>query len=70
MKNFRIKITKACQSFWGCFIYGILIFIIFLMINLTDTPLHALTWRDWLGSIVGAGILSAGMFTISKLNLK
>ncbi|WP_141523623.1 hypothetical protein [Bacillus toyonensis] len=31
---------------------------------------NALGWRDWLGSVVGAAIISAGLFTLQKLNLK
>lgn len=34
------------------------------------TPLSTLNWRDWLGSAVGAAILSIGMFTLNKLDLK
>ncbi|EEM80535.1 hypothetical protein bthur0011_54800 [Bacillus thuringiensis serovar huazhongensis BGSC 4BD1] len=45
-------------------------FVIFLIMDLKDTPLSTLSWRDWLGSAVGAAILSVGMFTLNKLNLK
>nr|WP_242201169.1 hypothetical protein [Bacillus cereus group sp. BfR-BA-01492] len=45
-------------------------FAIFLIMDLTDTPLNTLGWRDWLGSVVGAAIVAVGMFTLSKLDLK
>ncbi|MED3126684.1 hypothetical protein [Bacillus wiedmannii] len=70
MKKFRKKIIKSLQTFWGCLTFGVLIFATFLIIDLTDTPLKTLSWRDWLGSAVGAAILSVGMFTLSKLDLK
>lgn len=69
MKNFRKKIQKYFQTFWGCLAFAILIFIINVIIDLKDTSLSALGWRNWLGSAVGASILSIGMFTVSKLNL-
>lgn len=58
------------QTFWGCLAFGILMFAIFLIMDLTDTPLNTLGWRDWLGSAVGAAILTVEMFTLSKLDLK
>lgn len=56
MNNFGKKIIKSLQTFWGSLAFGILIFAIFLIMNLTDTPLNTLSWRDWLGSAVGAAI--------------
>ena len=38
--------------------------------DLTDTPLNTLSLRDWIGSAVGAAIISVGIFTLSKLDLK
>ncbi|PED84319.1 hypothetical protein CON65_02470 [Bacillus pseudomycoides] len=70
MKNFRKKMQEYFQTFWGCLAFGALMFVIFLITDLTDTPLNTLGWRDWLGSAVGAAILSAGMFTFSRLDLK
>ncbi|MBK5345862.1 hypothetical protein JFU03_21975 [Bacillus sp. TH44] len=70
MINFRKKMIKSLQTFWGCLAFGVLTFAIFLIIGLTDTPFNTLGWRDWLGSVVGAAIISAGMFTLKKLNLK
>lgn len=59
---------KTLQTFWGCLAFGVLMFAIFLIIDLADTPLNTLSWRDWLGSAVGAAIVSVGMFTLSKLD--
>ncbi|ALQ68221.1 hypothetical protein [Bacillus thuringiensis] len=70
MHKFLNKMIKYLQTFWGCLAFGILIFVIFLTMDLTDTPLNTLGWRDWLGSAVGAAILTLGMFTLSKLDLK
>ncbi|EMA6344325.1 hypothetical protein U3450_003348 [Bacillus cytotoxicus] len=64
------KVIKSLQTFWGCLAFGILMFAIFLIMDLTDTPLNTLGWRDWLGSVVGAAIVAVGMFTLSKLDLK
>jgi len=61
---------RFLQTFWGCLAFGVLMFAVFLIMDLTDTPLNTLGWRDWLGSAVGAAILSVGMFTLSKLDLK
>lgn len=69
MKNFRKNIRKFCQTSWGCLAFGILTFAIYIIIDLKDTSLSALGWRDWLGSAVGAAILSVGMFLVSKLDL-
>ena len=41
-----------------------------LITDLTDASLNTLGWRDWLGSVAGATILSVGIFTLNKLNLK
>ena len=65
MNKFWKRIIKSLQTFWGC-----LVFAIFLIMDLTDTPLNALSWRDWIGSTIGAAIVSVGMFTLSKLDLK
>ena len=54
----------------GCLAFGVLMFAIFLITDLTDASLNTLGWRDWLGSVAGATILSVGMFTLNKLNLK
>lgn len=70
MNNARKKMIKYLQTFWGCLAFGVLMFAIFLIMDLTDTPLNTLGWRDWLGSVVGAAILSIGAFTFSKLDLK
>ncbi|PEE26526.1 hypothetical protein [Bacillus toyonensis] len=70
MKNFRKKMIQSLQTFWGCSVFGVFMFAIFLIMDLSDTPLNTLGWRDWLGSAVGAVILSFGMFTLSKLDLK
>ncbi|MGA5681354.1 hypothetical protein ACPCHR_27415 [Bacillus bombysepticus] len=70
MNKFRKKMIKSLQTFWGCLAFGVLMFAIFLITNLTDTPLNTLGWRDWLGSAVGAAIVAVGMFTLSKLDLK
>ncbi|MBE5096687.1 hypothetical protein COJ67_30080 [Bacillus thuringiensis] len=64
MNKFRKKIIKSLQNFWGCLAFGVLIFAIFLIIDLTDTPLR----RDWLGSSVGAAIVSVGILTLSNLD--
>jgi len=61
---------KYLQTFWGCLAFGVLMFAIFLIMDLTDTPLNSLVWRDWLGSAAGAATLSVGMFTLNKLDLK
>lgn len=70
MNKFRKKMIRFLQTFWGCLAFGVLMFAVFLIMDLTDTPLNTLGWRDWLGSAVGAAILSVGMFTLSKLDLK
>ncbi|KLA31147.1 hypothetical protein [Bacillus cereus] len=70
MSKFRKKMIKQLQTFWGCLAFGVLMLAIFLIMDLTDTPLNALGWRDWLGSLVGAVILSIGMFTLSKFHSK
>lgn len=70
MKKFRKNIIRSLQTFWGCLAFCVLMFAIFLIIDLTDTPLKTLSWRDWLGCAVGAAILSVGMSTLSKLDLK
>ncbi|HDR6255695.1 MULTISPECIES: hypothetical protein [Bacillus] len=70
MNKFRKRIIKSLQTFWGCLAFGVLMFAIFLIMDLTDTPLNALSWRDWIGSTIGAAIVSVGMFTLSKLDLK
>ncbi|MED0939926.1 hypothetical protein COE20_26360 [Bacillus cereus] len=70
MNKFRKKIIKSLQTFWGGLAFGILIFAIFLIMDLTDTPLNTLSLRDWIGSAVGAAIISIGIFTLSKLDLK
>ncbi|MEI4801798.1 hypothetical protein ACIGHG_06005 [Bacillus sp. NPDC077411] len=70
MDKFRKKMIKSLQTFWGCLAFGVLMFAIFIIMNLTGTPLNTLGWRDWLGSAVGAAILSTGMFTLSKFDLK
>ncbi|PFM98384.1 hypothetical protein [Bacillus cereus] len=70
MSKFQKKMIKYLQTFWGCIAFGVLMFAIFLIMDLIDTPLNTLDWRDWLGSAVGAAILSVGMFTLSKLDLK
>ncbi|AYF06584.1 hypothetical protein CN575_23795 [Bacillus wiedmannii] len=70
MSKFRKKMIKYLQTFWGCLAFGVLMFAIFLIMDLTDTPLNSLGWRDWLGSAAGAAILSVGMFTLNKLDLK
>ena len=61
---------RFLQTFWRCLTFGLLMSAVFLIIDLTDTPINILGWRDWLGSAVGAAILSVGMFTLSKLDLK
>ncbi|MGG0006581.1 hypothetical protein [Bacillus tropicus] len=70
MRKFRKKIIKYSQIFWGCLAFGVLMFAIFLIMNLIDASLNTLSWRDWLGSVAGAAILSVGMFTLNKLDLK
>ncbi|PFO75604.1 hypothetical protein COJ86_03390 [Bacillus cereus] len=70
MNKFRKKIIKSLQTFWGGLAFSILIFAIFLIMDLTDTPLNTLSLRDWIGSAVGATIISVGIFTLSKLDLK
>ncbi|MGK8828558.1 hypothetical protein ACRS8Y_00905 [Bacillus paranthracis] len=70
MSKFRNKMIKYLQTFWGCLAFGVLMFAIFLIMNLIDASLNTLSWRDWLGSVVGAAILSVGMFTLNKLDLK
>ncbi|MDT3496688.1 hypothetical protein NLU03_20320 [Bacillus toyonensis] len=70
MHKFRKMMINTLQTFWGCLAFGVLMFAIFLIIDLADTPLNTLSWRDWLGSAVGAAIMSVGMFTLSKLDLK
>ncbi|MCQ6337128.1 MULTISPECIES: hypothetical protein [Bacillus cereus group] len=70
MSRFRKRNIKSLETFWGCLAFGVLMFVIFLIMDLKDTPLSTLSWRDWLGSAVGATILSIGMFTLNKLNLK
>ncbi|KKZ92889.1 hypothetical protein B4147_2125 [Bacillus wiedmannii] len=70
MSKFRQKMIKYLQTFWGCLAFGVLMFALFVIMDLTDTPLNTLGWRDWLGSAVGAAILSVGMFTLNKLDLK
>ncbi len=70
MSKFRQKMIKYLQIFWGCLAFGVLMFALFVIMDLTDTPLNTLGWRDWLGSAVGAAILSVGMFTLNKLDLK
>ncbi|EOQ23488.1 hypothetical protein QCI44_29575 [Bacillus cereus group sp. RP37] len=70
MSKFRKKMIKHLQTFWGCLAFGVLMLAIFLIMDLTETPFNALGWRDWLGSLVGAVILSIGMFTLSKLDSK
>ncbi|HDR7688867.1 MULTISPECIES: hypothetical protein [Bacillus cereus group] len=70
MKNFHKKMIQSLQTFWGCLAFGVFMFAIFLIMDLSDTSLNTLGWRDWLGSAVGAVILSVGMFTLSKLDLK
>ncbi|MCM3735018.1 hypothetical protein M3215_04100 [Bacillus cytotoxicus] len=59
---------KNTEIFWGYLAFSILTFIIYLIIDLKDTSLSTLGWRDWLGSAVGAATLSIGMFTLSKLD--
>jgi len=66
MNKFRKKIIKSLQTSWGCLAFSVLMFAIFLIMNLTDTPLNTLSWRDWLGSAVGAAIVSVGMFTLNN----
>ncbi|MBX0352286.1 hypothetical protein ACW4EZ_10695 [Bacillus toyonensis] len=70
MNKFRKKIIKFLQTFWGWLAFGVLMFAIFLITDLTDTPLNTFGWRDWLGSAAGAAILSVGMFTLNKLDLE
>ncbi|HDX9587607.1 TPA: hypothetical protein ROX98_000522 [Bacillus pseudomycoides] len=70
MNNVRKKMMKSFQTFWGCLAFGLLTFVIFLIMDLKDAPLNTLGWRDWLGSAAGAAILSVGAFTFSKLDLK
>lgn len=70
MSKFRQKMIKYLQTFWGCLAFGVLMFALFVIMDLTDIPLNTLGWRDWLGSAVGAAILSVGMFTLNKLDLK
>ncbi|KPU55728.1 hypothetical protein [Bacillus wiedmannii] len=70
MNNFLKKMIRFLQTFWGCLAFGVLMFAIFLIMDLTDTPLNTLGWRDWLGSVAGAAIVAVGMFTLSKLDLK
>ncbi|ANV74267.1 hypothetical protein BCM43_27810 (plasmid) [Bacillus thuringiensis] len=70
MNQFRKKMIRFLQTFWRCLTFGLLMSSVFLIIDLTDTPINILGWRDWLGSAVGAAILSVGMFTLSKLDLK
>ncbi|CAM4154473.1 hypothetical protein [Bacillus paramycoides] len=70
MNKFRKKMIKSLQTLWGCLAFGVLMFAVFLIMDLTDTPLNTLGWREWLGSAVGAAILFVGMFTLSKLDLK
>ena len=61
---------KYLQTFWGCLAFGVLMFAIFLITDLTDASFKYIRLRDWLGSVAGATILSVGMFTLNKLNLK
>ena len=70
MSKFRNKMIKYLQTFWGCLAFGVLMFAIFLIMNLIDASLNTLSWRDCLGSVAGAAILSVGMFTLNKLDLK
>ncbi|HDR7530910.1 TPA: hypothetical protein QCX69_002031 [Bacillus anthracis] len=70
MNKFRKKIIKSLQTFWGCLAFGGLMFAIFLIMDLTDTSLNTLGWRDWLGSAVGAAIVAVGIFSLNKLDLK
>ncbi|HDR7787439.1 hypothetical protein COJ60_22095 [Bacillus cereus] len=70
MSKFRNKMIKYLQTFWGCLAFGVLMFAIFLIMNLIDASLNTLSWRDWLGSVAGTAILSVGMFTLNKLDLK
>ncbi|MBG9831550.1 hypothetical protein MKX31_10230 [Bacillus sp. FSL M8-0063] len=70
MSKFRKKMIKYLQTFWGCLAFGVLMFALFLIMDLTDTPLNTLGWRDLLGSAASAVIISIGMFTLNKLDLK
>lgn len=70
MSKFRKKMIKYLQTFWRCLAFGVLMFALFLIMDLTDTPLNTLGWRDLLGSAAGAVIISIGMFTLNKLDLK
>lgn len=70
MSKFRNKMIKYLQTFWGCLAFGVLMFAIFLIMDLTVASLNTLSWRDWLGSVASAAILSVGMFTLNKLDLK
>ncbi|AKR12680.1 hypothetical protein [Bacillus thuringiensis] len=70
MNKFLKKVIKSLQTFWGCLAFGVLMFAIFLIMDLTNTPLNTLSWRDWLGSAVGAAIVSVGIFTLSNLDVK
>ncbi|EJR57336.1 hypothetical protein IIO_04863 [Bacillus cereus VD115] len=70
MSKFRKKMIKHLQTFWGCLAFAALMFAIFLIIDLTNTPLNTFGWRDWLSAVVGAAIVSVGVFTLSKLDLK
>ncbi|HFJ9435718.1 hypothetical protein [Bacillus thuringiensis] len=70
MNKFLKKVIKSLQTFCGCLAFGVLMFAIFLIMDLTNPPLNTLRWRDWLGSAVGAAIVSVGMFTLSNLDLK
>ncbi len=51
MSKFRNKMIKYLQTFWGCLAFGVLMFAIFLIMDLTDASLNTLSWRDWLGSV-------------------
>ncbi|MFJ6194312.1 hypothetical protein ACIQF3_28155 [Bacillus thuringiensis] len=70
MNKFPKKMIKSLQTFWGCLAFGVLMFAVFLIMDLTDIPLNTLGWRDWLGSAVGAVIVAVGLFTLNKLDLK
>ncbi|PGK37706.1 hypothetical protein CN907_16345 [Bacillus anthracis] len=70
MSNSRKEKMQFLQSFWRSLVFGILTFSFFMIMNLSGSSLNTLGWRDWLGSVVGAAIMSAGMFTFEKMNLK
>jgi hypothetical protein len=70
MKKFNKKTREFLRSFWGRLAFAVIVFATLLIIDLKGASLSTLGWRNFLGSIVGTAIISAGMFTISDNRLK